>query len=317
MGRKETPTPTPPANQFDNPVALAQASDTLNQAAKLKDIQRDYEHGRDVINQVLGQVQAAGAFEEFSRTVRISKLAIVKDSKAYKYLKGQISPHGAEFSGTWEEFCGLLGRSVDQVDRDIANLQAFGEEALDQMQRLGVGYRDLRQFRKLPNDQIQALAEVAKTGDKEAFLELAEDLIAKHSREKEATEKALEEAQATLAAKDEVLGDMQQKMVKLQTQTKRIATKGPDEALIELSKEASALCTDALGLLRGNVRLALAAMRDHQEQHGGDLTVQMAGLVGQLQAQLAELRSEFDLPDVSDAADKQLAQEVAQWAKVN
>ncbi|MGP5781540.1 hypothetical protein ACTX1J_32725, partial [Pseudomonas aeruginosa] len=152
----------------------------------LGDIALGIQEERDLLNQLLGQAQMAGAFEEFSRTVRTSKLAYVKENKLYRALAGRSSPHGAEnLSGTWEEFCNLLGRSVDQVDRDIANLRAFGEEALESMSRMGIGYRELRQYRKLPDDQKTALIEVAKTGDKEAFVDLAEEMIAKHSKEKE------------------------------------------------------------------------------------------------------------------------------------
>lgn len=112
---------------------------------------------RDLLNQLLGQARMAGAFEDFSRTVRTSKLAFVKENKLYRNLKGSKSPHGAEkMSGTWEEFCSLLGRSVDQVDRDIANLRTFGEEALESMSRMGSGYRELRQFRRLQDDQKSA-----------------------------------------------------------------------------------------------------------------------------------------------------------------
>jgi hypothetical protein len=44
--------------------------------------------------------------------VRVSKLAFVKDHKLYRAIAGSKCPHGAEIlSGTWEAFCGLLGRS--------------------------------------------------------------------------------------------------------------------------------------------------------------------------------------------------------------
>lgn len=42
---------------------------------------------RDLLNQLLGQAQMAGAFEDFSRTVRTSKLAFVKENKLYRNLK--------------------------------------------------------------------------------------------------------------------------------------------------------------------------------------------------------------------------------------
>jgi hypothetical protein len=44
---------------------------------------------RDLLNQLLGQAQMADAFEQFSRTVRTSKLAFVKENKLYRNLKGR------------------------------------------------------------------------------------------------------------------------------------------------------------------------------------------------------------------------------------
>ena len=185
----------------------------------LAQLQASYGQERDLVNQLLGQAQMAGAFEEFSRTVRTSKLAYVKEHKLYRSIAGAASPHGAEkLSGTWEEFCRLLGRSVDQVDRDIANLQAFGEQALESMSAMGIGYRELRQYRKLPEDQKQALIEVAKAGDKEGFVELAEEIIAKHAKEKEALAAQVQEAQATLEAKDRVLQSRAELIGKLEEQ---------------------------------------------------------------------------------------------------
>ena len=42
---------------------------------------------RDLLNQLLGQAQMADAFEQFSRTVRTSKLAFVKENKLYRNLR--------------------------------------------------------------------------------------------------------------------------------------------------------------------------------------------------------------------------------------
>lgn len=180
-GRK--PMATQPMHTLEiNPDAVAEMNANT---ALMHAVQGNYSNERDLINQLMGQVQMADASAQFSRTVRISKLAFVKKNKHYKALAGMKTPHGAEFSGTWEEFCELLGQSVDQVDRDIANLRAFGEEALESMSRMGIGYRELRQYRRLPADDQAALAEVAQAGDKEAVLDLAEELIARQNKRNE------------------------------------------------------------------------------------------------------------------------------------
>ncbi|MFQ0994158.1 hypothetical protein GYW75_03910 [Gilliamella sp. ESL0232] len=163
-------------------------------------IQSEYNESRDLVNQVLGQAQMAEAFEQFSRTVRTSKLAFIRENKLYQQLKGMKTANGSLFSGTWEDFCLLLGSSRDKIELDIANLKAFGEEALESMSRMGIGYRELRQYRKLPEDQKTALIEVAKAGDKEALVELAEEFIAKNAKEKEQLKKENSNLQADYKA---------------------------------------------------------------------------------------------------------------------
>lgn len=200
---------------------------------------------RDTVNQLLGQAQMAGAVEAFSRTVRTSKLAFVKENKLYRGIAGRKSPHGAGvLSGTWDEFCGLLGRSVDQVDRDIANLRAFGEEALESMSRMGIGYRELGQYRRLPQDQQAALIEVAKAGDKEAFVDLAEEIIARHAKEKDALGRRLDESSADYAAQSEVMakrtGELDKVRRELEASRKRIHAMPADEVAKALRGEVLA-----------------------------------------------------------------------------
>ena len=184
----------------------------------LTQLQASYSQGRDLVNQLLGQAQAFQAAGNLLQTFGVSKLALVKENKLYQQLSGMKTPNGLELKGTWVEFCQLLGMSDEKANQDIANLHAFGEEALEQMQRIGIGYRELRQYRKLPEDQKQALIEVAKAGDKEGFVELAEEIIAKHAKEKEALATQVEEAQATLEAKDRVLQTRAELIGKLEEQ---------------------------------------------------------------------------------------------------
>ncbi|EKW5592570.1 hypothetical protein NNT41_004859 [Raoultella planticola] len=258
---------------------------------------------RDLLNQLLGQAQMAGAFEDFSRTVRTSKLAFVKENKLYRNLKDAKNPHGAEkLSGTWEEFCGLLGRSVDQVDRDIANLTTFGEEALESMSRMGIGYRELRQFRRLPEDQKSALIEVAKEGDKTALLELAEEMIAKHAREKEELKTDLEISRQMLAEKKEELGTMRNEKEELKSRlVRRTTTETPDEEGVALETEVTGFKSGVLSAFF-DLKSGFNALTEHTERTGINHTGMMAGLLDDLQAQFEELRQEFSLPEARETS---------------
>lgn len=207
---------------------------------------------RDLVNQLLGQAQMADAFAKFSVTVTTSKLAFVKENKLYRGLKGKKSPNGYDFSGTWEEFCKLLGISVEKADLDIQNLRAFGEAALESMSAMGIGYREMRQYRRLPEDDKALLVELAKGEDKEAFLELAEEIIAKHAKEKEALAKKIEESEQDYDALSKVEADTRQKLrdAKLDLERAQLRTAPWSEKVAPFQEEIGkrqALIDEALG----------------------------------------------------------------------
>ncbi len=281
-------------------------TETLSREADLVAIKQGLSDDRDLLNQLLGQAQMADAFAQFSRTVRSSKLAFVKENKLYQALKGKMTPNGSELSGTWDEFCGLLGMSVDKADLDISNLKTFGEEALDSMSRMGIGYRELRQYRRLPEDQKSALIEAAKSGDKDSFLELAEDLIAKHAREKEEAQRQIEELKAEEKAKEELLADKNKLLDAERAKVKRIQAAPADERLDQLRKEITSIADDARGAIIGQLRAGLAALQDHHRDAGGDSDLWAAGVVGQLFKDLTIIRDEFGIPDLAGA-------EVPEW----
>lgn len=214
-----------PAMTAAQPVAVVLNGEAAAQAVAdvdgLAQLRSSYGQERDLVNQLLGQAQMADAISKLTATVAVSKMAFVKESKLYRQLAGTKDRDGRGLAGTWEEFCALLGTSAPKVNEDIANLQSFGEQALESMSAMGIGYRELRQYRKLPEDQKQALIEVAKAGDKEGFVELAEEIIAKHAKEKEQLTTQVEEAKATLEAKDRVLADKNERLTKLEEEGKR------------------------------------------------------------------------------------------------
>ena len=143
------------------------------------------------INQLIGQIQMANSFARFADVVSLQKLSHIKETKAYKASKGvTVNLPNGEIAdvGTWDGFCRALGMSTSKVDEDLINLRAFGEEALENLTRIGAGYRELRQFRKLPADQREALAQIATTGTKDDVLEAAYEAIEAESAKRSALE---------------------------------------------------------------------------------------------------------------------------------
>lgn len=255
---------------------------------------------RDLLNQLLGQAQMADAFAQFSKTVLTSKMAFVKENKLYQSLKGKKGQDGLEFSGTWAEFCNLLGYTPEHANESINNLQSFGEEALESMSRMGIGYRELRQFRRLPEDQKSALIEVAKEGDKTALLELAEEMIAKHAREKEELKTDLEISRQMLAEKKEELGTMRNEKEELKARlVRRTTTETPGEEGVALETEVTGFKSGVLSAFF-DLKSGFNALTEHTERTGINHTGMMAGLLDDLQAQFEELRQEFSLPEARE-----------------
>ncbi|MGS4242443.1 hypothetical protein ACKUS5_22780 [Serratia marcescens] len=293
-------TKSQPAELIPNVALNPELETTQNLMATVSSQMNDE---RDLLNQLLGQTQMADAFTQFSLTVRTSKLKFVKENKLYRALKGKKSPNGYDFlSGSWEEFCNLLGISVQKADLDIQNLNSFGEEALESMSRMGIGYRELRQFRRLPEDQKSALIEVAKEGDKTALLDLAEEMIAKHAREKEELKTDLEISRQMLAEKKEELGTMRTEKEELKARlVRRSTTETPDEEGVALETEVTGFKSGVLSAFF-DLKSGFNALTEHTERTGINHTGIMAGLLDDLQAQFEVLRQEFSLPEARETS---------------
>lgn len=223
MARPAKTLPTPTDDGFD-PKRLEESGQAAQQLGQL---QAAYNDERDLVNQLFGQIQMSRAISKFTDVVSLQKLQHIKETKMYRALAGQkgIDREGNEIPdvGTFDGFCRAIGVSASKVDEDLTNLKVFGEDALEQLTRIGAGYRELRQFRRLPDDQKTALIEVAKTGDKDSFLELAEDLIAKHAKEKESLAKQLDEIAADKEASERVAKGKEETINKLQREVVRLS----------------------------------------------------------------------------------------------
>jgi len=168
----------------------------------------------------------------------------------------------------------------------------------------GIGKSKLLEMLVLDDEQIEELELTGQTG--ELHLDTIATMSVKELRA------ALRESREEKTATEKVLADKNAAMDKLRGQLKRIQAAPDDQKLLDLQKEATAIMNDALGAIRGQLRQALIALRDHAPLQ--DQTLFSAGLVGQLAGDLAALREEFHLPDVSTAAERELAAEAQQWA---
>lgn len=142
----------------------------------------------------------------------------------------------------------------------------------------------------LDDEQIEELELTGQTG------ELSLDDVATMSVKE--LRAALRETRAEHDATKAVMSKKQARIDQLERAQERIAKLPPDEELARLQQEATTHLLAAQGAIRGQLRAALIALQNHQE----DNSTFMAGMVGQLMADLTLLRDEFNLPSLADGA---------------
>lgn len=253
-----------------------------------------------------GRLRFAEAVQKLVTVTDLMELQRIKESKEYKGLQA-ISEDGKPVTvTTWEEYCLTVeGRSREQVDRDLLNLRTFGTEFMEAVQRLGVGYRELRDMRQLPEDERTALLEVAKSGDKDGLLDIAESLIAKHAKEKAELKGQVESLETLVQAKQEAVNEKNTEIDGLrEAQRLKPVTAPWDEKIKAFKAEIGAhfdlmdesvgrlyLCHDAI--LQGD--FGTAGDEAQEQKILRSLAVLYGDRLTRLVQQVAELQSHYDV----------------------
>lgn len=139
---------------------------------------QEAEAARGEAYRLLGIMQMAHASREFFNVSSLKVLQEVKERKLYKGLTFS-RPDGPLTISSFEDYCRHgLGLSRAKVDEDLANLAALGGDALDAMRKVGLGYRDLRQLRQLPEDERgEVIRQAEAAPDKDQVIEILEAVV--------------------------------------------------------------------------------------------------------------------------------------------
>lgn len=276
--------------------------------AQMRDQAQEELTGLLLLASDVGAIRALELTGKFVAAATVQLFQRVRESKQINNLPITMPDGGCRRATNLDEFCKLaFGKTRTTMVEAAEALQALGDSAYETASQLGLNRSALRAARALPPEQLEVVRSAIAGGSSKAeVLSVIEDLAVQVQDAQGATA----EVHAELEAERELSAKKTAKIDKL-TREKRLFEKlPPDEQLAELRRQATAAALDAEGAVLGHLRQALIALRDH----GDDQTVVMAGLVGQVQAQLNALRDAFNLPDVSSTADAALAADVAQWA---
>ena len=257
----------------------------------------------------VGAIRALDLTSKFVAAATVQIFQRVRESKQINNLPIRMLDGSVATATNIDEFCKLVfGKPRTSMVEASETLDALGNDAYELANRLGLNRNALRAARALPPGQLEIVRAAIATGSsKSEVLSVIEDLAMK-GQEATAT---TEDVRAELEAERELSGKKTQKIEQLKRDKIRINKLPPEEALIELRKEATTIALDSEASILGGMRQAFIALSEHD---GEDNMIFMAGLAGQVQRRLSELREEFDLPDLSNAADAELAGQVAQWA---
>ena len=259
-----------------------------------------------LLSEKVGALKATGFFKKVSTVTEIKMLAEIKEAKEYKGLKILDRDGNWQHVTTWEQFCKALGHSREKVDEDIRNIATFGEEFLETSQRMGIGYRDLRKLRKIPEGDREVIinGEAMQAGDKDSLIELIEDMSVKHSKDKSKLENQVKDLNAEAKAKDRVIQQKQQtiddKNTELNIKDEKLALRAHAPAY-ERAKDYAAnmdvIKIDALSFF-GQIS-ALYEQIEQDEELPELLRVNMGHLLLEVKAQANNLIDHHMLGDVS------------------
>lgn len=265
---------------------------------------------RDMANQLLGRIQLSQGIQKVVTVTTLLDLKKIKDNNAFKHLTTVIDGKSVTVT-TFKQFCQLLGRSYEQVNEDLNNLESFGGEALESMQQMGLGYRDLRKLRKLPDEDRQVLVQEieADVGDKDSILQLIDDLGQKHMREIGDVKNELAAMQGKLAdaekekkASDTLLADKEHRIKQLLSENQEIKGKKPtpDERIQYWAKQLT-VTSYQVGYGGDNSLIALQViLQGIQDDYpdGGvpdTLMIEMANKMNDLRSLIDAMCQKYDL----------------------
>ena len=282
---------------FKQDVAKADAFNSTVSAIKQDQLQ---------LSEKIGAIKAFDFTKKLLTVSTIKILAELKESNEYKGLQ-VIDTEGKLLTvSTWEQFCQSIGKSRQHIDEEIRNLSAFGEDFLETSQRMGIGYRDLRKLRKIPDDERDIIinGEEVQAGDKDSLIELIEDMSVKHSKDKAKLENQVKDLTAEAKAKDRVIADKQKtiddKNTELNIKDEKLALRSHAPAFERAKDYATQMDVfkiDALQLF-GNIS-ALYEQIEQDDELPELLRVNMGHLLLEVKAQANNLIDHHMLGDVS------------------
>lgn len=211
-----------------------------------------------------GRAQMARTMADFSNVINLETLKTIKKTKNYKHLKGVKNAEGAVMTGTWDDFCAYIGVSRQMVDEQIKNADAFGMAALESLQAIGMGIRDLRRLRQLPPGELVTLVDgdELKVKDREEALIIIEEMAAKHRAESNELKEKIESLEQSSKATDQLLEKKGKQIQELEKELELAKCANSPAKVKQLEAERNKILSTAVIAAKFDIFKGLAAFED-------------------------------------------------------
>lgn len=154
----------------------------------------------------LGRIETARFYETVSEKLIAETAINLREGKKYKDLPYKDENGNTKHVSHFDEFCeAFLGKTARRVQQLMSNYNTIGPDLYEQAEEMGFRQRDYAALKALPFDERQIIAQAIEAEDLDKALDLMQQLAAKHQREKEYTEKLLDNQAKTIEAKDGVI----------------------------------------------------------------------------------------------------------------
>jgi uncharacterized protein YukE len=193
--------------------------------------------------------------------------------------------------GSFMKRLDVLGVEPRVAQRFMASAAKFSNAASTPLLAAAGSQTKLFELLVLDDEQIEELQLTGQTG------ELALDDIATMSVKE--LRAALREAREEATATEDLLTKKNKQIDKLQGDARRLKRAEPDEVVEQLLRELQEHYNAVLGGIRGTLRAGIEQVIVHDQEHDTNNTVLLAGVLGQITAEVQAIRDMFGIPDAT------------------
>lgn len=249
--------------------------------------------------EAIGMLKALEFSEMVSARAKVEVFLNLGKSKAYKAIFITDESGNRKRISDLDEFCDhFFGKSARRMRQQAANYHLLGGDLFEASQRIGFRNQDYTALKALPADDQEVIKQAMQPEvDRDHILDLMQEMAARHASVKAALTTKTKEAEETAASRDTIIKNKQARLDQAEEENvklkRRVETTTPDEAALEIRKEADRIAFLAEHGVRANLRKAFEVLIQHGDVH--QHSEFMLGLITQIEFACDVLRGDFGL----------------------